>query len=95
MNSDLSYCENWNTESLNGSIISKPFYLQNLFCGQHPAFIKIEPSVIQRLHQANTSRGFIIHSIAVVIKRAERYDRVKIKTKKRKKNIVISHNSVA
>ena len=40
-------------------------------CGQHPAFIKIEPSVIQRLYQANTSGGFIIH--------AERYDQVKIK----------------
>ena len=64
-------------------------------CGQHPAFIKIEPSVIQRLYQANTSRGFILHSIAVVTESAERYDQVKIKTKERKKTIVISHNSVA
>ena len=51
--------------------------------------------MIQRLYQTNTSRGFIIHSIADVIKRAERYDQVKIKTKKRKKNIVASHDSVA
>ena len=51
--------------------------------------------MILRLYQANTSRDFIIHSIAVVIKSAERYDQEKIKTKKRKKTIVISHNSVA
>ena len=63
-------------------------------CSQQPTFIKIEPSVIQRLYQANTSRGFIIHSIAVVTKSAERYDQVKIKTKKRKKNIVAFHDSV-
>ena len=59
-------------------------------CSQQPTFIKMEPSVIQRLYQANTSRGFIIHSIAVVIKSAERYDQMKIKTKKRKKTIVTS-----
>ena len=63
-------------------------------CSQQPTFIKIEPSVIQRPYQANTSRGFIIHSIAVVTKSAERYDQVKIKTKKRQKNIVASHDSV-
>ena len=64
-------------------------------CSQQPTFIKMEPSVIQRLYQANTSRGFIIHSIAAVTKSAERYDQVKIKTKKWKKNIVTHHDSVA
>ena len=64
-------------------------------CSQQSTFIKMEPSVIQRLYQANTSRGFIIHLIAVVTKSAERYDQVKIKIKKRKKTIVISHNYVA
>ena len=55
----------------------------------------MEPSVIQKLYQANTSRGFIIHLIAAVTKSAERYDQVKSKTKKRKKNIVAHHDSVA
>ena len=55
----------------------------------------MEPSVIQKLYQANTSRGFIIHLIAAVTKSAERYDQVKSKTKKRKKNIVAYHDSVA
>ena len=54
-------------------------------CSQQPTFIKIELSVIQRLYQANTSRGFIIHSIAVVTKSAERYDQVKIKTETEEK----------
>ena len=64
-------------------------------CSQQPTFIKMEPSVIQKLYQANTSRSFIIHSIAAVTKSAERYDQVKIKTKKWKKNIVTHHDSVA
>ena len=64
-------------------------------CCHQPAFIKMEPSVIQRLYQANTSRGFIIHLIAVVTKSAERYHQVTIKIKKRKKTIVISHDYVA
>ena len=51
-------------------------------CSQQPTFIKIELSVIQRLYQANT---FIIHSIAVVTKSAERYDQVKIKTETEEK----------
>ena len=64
-------------------------------CSQQPTLIKMEPSVIQKLYQANTSRSFIIHSIAAVTKSAERYDQVKIKTKKWKKNIVTHHDSVA
>ena len=73
-----------------GSVLLTISVIVIRICSQQPAFIKIEPSVIQMLYQANTSRGFIIHSIAVVIKSAERYDQMKIKTKKRKKTIVTS-----
>ena len=53
-----------------------------------------QPAKIKLLYRCKFG-GFILHSIAVVTESAERYDQLKIKTKERKKTIVISHNSVA
>ena len=58
-------------------------------CSQQPTFIKMEPSVIQRLYQANTSRGFIIHSIAAVTK--VQSDTIKWKSKQRSGRKILLH----
>ena len=78
-----------------GSVWLTDTFIVIRISSQQHAFIKIEPSMIQRLYQASTSRGFIKNSIAVVTKSAERYDQLKIKGKKWKKNIVASHDSLA